>query len=204
LLAGGRKLAIARNGPALKAAGKEQGMKRIHRRMLIGAALAVAGFGPALAAAAPAFRFDGIDGGTLDTSDWRGRPVLVVNTASLCGFTPQYDALQALQDRYGPRGLVVLAVPSDDFAQELKDDAAVKEFCALTFDLTLPMTRITHVRGAGAHPFYRWMAEEHGFTPGWNFNKVLLGPDGLPRGTWGAPVTPLSAAITGAVEAVLP
>lgn len=179
-------------------------MGPIYRRSFISAMVFASLAVPLRAAGAPGFRFDAIEGGTLDTADWRGRPVLVVNTASLCGFTPQYDALQELQDRYGPRGLVVLAVPSDDFAQELKDEAAVKEFCTLTFDLTLPMTRITHVKGKGAHPFYRWMADEHGFIPGWNFNKVLLGPDGLPRGTWGAPVTPMSSAITGAVEAVLP
>ena len=133
--------------------------------------------GPAVIPAA-AFDFGSIDGGTLDMDDWRGRPVLVVNTASLCGFTLQYDGLQALYDRYRDAGLVVLAVPSDDFRQELASDAKVKEFCALNFSLTLPMTEITHVKGAKAHPFYRWLADSEGFVPSWNFNKVLLAPDG--------------------------
>jgi glutathione peroxidase len=150
-------------------------------------------------AAASGFSFGSIDGGVIDLEDWRGKPVLVVNTASLCGFAGQFDDLQALHDRYSPRGLRVLAVPSDDFNQELADAAAVKEYCAVNFDLTLPMTDITPVRGPEAHPFYRWLAAEHGFTPGWNFNKVLLGPGGEVLGTWGASVKPLSAAITGQI-----
>jgi glutathione peroxidase len=154
-------------------------------------------------ASAPAFRFDSIDGGVIDLADWRGGPVLVVNTASLCGFAPQFDELQALSDRFGPRGLRVLAVPSNDFRQELADAAAVKSYCAMTFDLTLPMTDITPVRGPGAHPFYRWMAEEHGFAPGWNFNKVLLDGAGQPVATWGAPVKPLSPRVIRQIESVL-
>jgi glutathione peroxidase len=152
---------------------------------------------------AAAFSFPSIDGGTLDLAAWAGHPVLVVNTASLCGFTPQYDDLQALQDRYGPRGLVVLAVPSDDFRQELGDEAAVKNFCATNFALTLPMTEITHVKGADAHPFYAWLRDSHGFTPGWNFNKVLIGPDGGVVETWGSIARPTSGRITGRIEALL-
>ncbi len=152
---------------------------------------------------APGFRFAAIDGGELNSLAWRGKPVLVVNTASMCGFARQFDALQDLQDRYADRGLVVLAVPSDDFRQELATEAEVKTYCALNFDLTLAMTVITRVLGPEAHPFYRWMATAHGFVPGWNFNKVLLGRDGVPRGTWGAPVDPLSGRITSAVEVAL-
>jgi len=150
------------------------------------------------------FRFASIDGGTLSLADWSGRPVLVVNTASRCGFTPQYDGLQALYDRYRDRGLVVLAVPSQDFRQELGSDAAVKEFCELNFDLDLPMTTITPVRGPGAHPFYRWLSQTRGWQPSWNFNKVLIGPDGSVAGTWGSAARPQSKAITGPIEALLP
>lgn len=176
---------------------------RIGRRGVLAAMMAFGASGALAAGAGPDFTFDSIDGGKIDLAQWRGKPVLVVNTASLCGFTGQYEDLQALQDRYAPRGLVVLAVPSDDFAQELGTADEVKEFCAVNFDLTLPMTTITHVKGAKAHPFYRWMKDQHGFAPGWNFNKILLGPDGAPLGTWGAPVRPLSAPIVGAVEAAL-
>ncbi|EEW25700.1 glutathione peroxidase [Rhodobacter ferrooxidans] len=157
----------------------------------------------AAAAAEPGFRFASIDGGTLDTKAWRGHPVLVVNTASLCGFTPQYDDLQALSDRYAAQGLVVLAVPSNDFNQELTDGKAVKEFCDVNFDLTIPMTEITPVTGAAAHPFYAWMRDANGFTPGWNFNKVLLGTKGEVVGTWGSTTKPTARAITGRIETLL-
>src|SRR5690606_32147112 len=108
------------------------------------------------------FSFASIDGGTIALDDWAGKPVLVVNTASLCGFAPQFDELQALHDSYGPRGLLVLAVPSNDFRQELGTDAEVRDYCAANFDLTLPMTTISHVRGPEAHPFYLWMKAESG------------------------------------------
>jgi len=147
--------------------------------------------------------FNNIDGGTIDLSAYAGKPVLVVNTASQCGFTPQYVGLQALYDTYRDRGLVVLAVPSDDFNQELSDAKAVKEFCAVNFGLTLPMTDITHVKGAEAHPFYARVKSETGFQPAWNFNKVLLDGSGQVVGTWGSSVTPQSAKITDAVEALL-
>ncbi|MFZ1469864.1 MAG: glutathione peroxidase [Paracoccaceae bacterium] len=156
--------------------------------------------GPALAG----FSFDNIDGGTINLDDYAGQPVLVVNTASLCGFSGQFNDLQALHETYGPQGLLVLAVPSDDFRQELGTEAEVKKYCVTTFDLTLPMTTITHVKGARAHPFYAWMQANSGFVPGWNFNKVLLGPDGHVVATWGAGVNPSGNVIRGAVEALLP
>ena len=157
------------------------------------------------ATAAPAadFRFDDIDGGTHALADWAGQPVLVVNTASRCGFTGQYEGLQTLWERYRDRGLVVLAVPSDDFRQELDSAEAVRDFCEANFGLTLPMTDITRVTGADAHPFYRWLADSHGFVPAWNFNKVLIGPEGAPVAFWGATVNPLSGPVRAAIEPLL-
>ncbi len=162
----------------------------------------VAGLAAMPALAAEGFRFASIDGGEIDLDDWRGKPVLVVNTASLCGYAGQFDALQALHERFGDRALI-LAVPSDDFNQELADEAAVKEYCTLTFDLTLPMTEITHVKGKDAHPFYAWLRDQTGFVPGWNFNKVLIAPDGSIAGTFGAPVKPEGPQIAGRIEAML-
>lgn len=156
---------------------------------------------PAMAQAG--FSFPAIDGGTIDLDGFSGSPVLVVNTASLCAYSGQYDDLQALQDRYGDKGLVVLAVPSDDFNQELADETAVKEYCDVNFDLTLPMTEITSVMGEGAHPFYVWLKVEHGFAPGWNFNKVLIGPSGELVATWGSSTKPTSGAITAKIEPLL-
>ncbi|MDA7427174.1 glutathione peroxidase [Primorskyibacter aestuariivivens] len=153
------------------------------------------------AAALERFTFPSIDGGTLDLGDWRGQPVLVVNTASQCGFTPQYDGLQALYDRYADQGLVVLAVPSDDFNQELATANEVKAFCEINFNLTLPMTDITHVRGPQAHPFYKWLRQETGFTPKWNFNKVLIGPDGTVIETYGSATRPMSRPVEAALAA---
>lgn len=147
--------------------------------------------------------FPSIDGGNIALDDFAGRPVLVVNTASQCGFTYQYDGLQALYDRYNVRGLVVLAVPSDDFNQELDSAAQVKEFCELNFNLTLPMADMVHVRGAKAHPFYKAVKSQTGFEPQWNFYKVLIGPDGVVVETWGSSAQPDSGAIPRAIEALL-
>lgn len=148
-------------------------------------------------------RFASIDGGTINLSEWAGRPILVVNTASQCGFTYQYDGLQALYDRYRNRGLVVLAVPSDDFEQELDTAAEVKEFCEINFGLDLPMTDMAHVRGPEAHPFYKAVRAETGFVPRWNFNKVLIAPSGDVVGTWGSTTKPQSRPIVREIERLL-
>lgn len=150
---------------------------------------------------APSFVFESIDGGSYDTAAWRGKPVLVVNSASLCGYTPQYADLQALSDLYGDKA-VVLAVPSNDFNQELASEAAVKEFCELNYDLTLPMTTIQHVAKGTLHPFYAWLRDSQGFEPGWNFNKVLIGPDGAFVQAWGSNAKPM-AAVKAKMDAVM-
>ncbi|WP_425046061.1 glutathione peroxidase [Primorskyibacter sp. S87] len=147
--------------------------------------------------------FESIDGGTLSLSAWNGQPVLVVNTASRCSFTKQYDGLQTLYDSYRDRGLVVLAVPSDDFRQELSSNEQVKEFCEMQFGLDLPMTVITSVRGEQAHPFFRSLKAEEGFEPSWNFNKVLIGPDGALVATYGSGTKPNSARVRGDLEKLL-
>jgi glutathione peroxidase len=153
--------------------------------------------------AAESFSFASIDGGSIDLADWQGKPVLVVNTASLCGFAPQFEGLQALHDQFGDQALI-LAVPSDDFNQELASGAEAKDYCEANFGITLPMAEITAVTGDAAHPFYQWVRAETGFTPGWNFNKVLIGPDGAIVGTFGSGVKPESRQIAGQIEAMLP
>lgn len=147
--------------------------------------------------------FQNIDGGTLSLSDWTGQPVLVVNTASRCGFTDQYAGLQALYDNYRDAGLVVLAVPSDDFRQELSSNAEVKQFCELQYGIDLPMTGITSVKGADAHPFYASVRDEAGFEPTWNFNKILIAPDGTIAATFGSSTRPQSAQLTAQIDALL-
>lgn len=153
---------------------------------------------------ATAFSFTSLDGSRIDLDTWRGQPVLVVNTASLCGFTRQYADMQALYQVYGPRGLVVLAVPSDDFRQELSSNEEVAEFCRVQTGLTFPITQITSVRGPHAHPFFQWLADEHGHVPSWNFNKALFGRDGALIGFWGASTRPTARPITRAIRSALP
>lgn len=152
------------------------------------------------------FGFAGIDGAPLDLGQFRGRPMLVVNTASRCGFTYQYDALQKLYDTYRDRGLVVIGVPSNDFRQELADAAAVKNFCEVNFNIDFPLTDITAVRGPGAHPFYAWAAKTLGpdKAPGWNFHKYLVGPDGRLVASFGTGTEPMAPAVRAAIEALLP
>lgn len=162
----------------------------------------------ALIAATPAvaagpFTFTAIEGGQISSANWVGHPVLVVNTASMCGYAPQLAELQALHDQYAEKGLIVLAIPSDDFRQELGTAAEVKAYCKLTYNVTLPMTDISHVTGEQALPFYQWVKAETGFEPGWNFNKVLIGPDGAILGTYGAAVRPGTAPIAGQIAALL-
>ena len=166
-------------------------------RMIFAAILAC------LALPASAFTFPALDGTPLVLEDWRGQPVLVVNTASLCGFTRQYGDMQALYEEYGPRGLVVLAVPSDDFRQELSSNEEVAEFCRVQTGLTFPITQITSVRGAQAHPFYVWLRDQHGHVPTWNFNKALIGPEGELLGFWGSNMRPTARAITRSIRSAL-
>lgn len=156
---------------------------------------------------AHAFSFENIDGGQFDLKDFAGKPVLVVNTASMCGFTYQYEGLQALYDRYKARGLVVLTVPSDDFGgQEYASEEKVKQFCEVNFGLDLPMTNITKVRGRDAHPFYAWAKQDLGpaKAPRWNFHKYLVAPDGRLVGAFSHGTEPEAPALTKAIEAILP
>ena len=179
----------------------------ISRRGMIFCVAAAVATGPAFSAEISAhdFAFPGIDGGVVRLADWAGRPVMVVNTASRCGFTYQYDGLQALYDTYRDRGLVVVGVPSDDFGgQELATETEVKEFCRVNFALDFPMTAITPVNGSGAHPFYAWAAKNGAAgTPRWNFHKILIGPDGTFITGFPSAVKPMSPEIRTRIEAVL-
>jgi len=152
----------------------------------------------------PRFTFPSADGGQIDTADWAGHTVLVTNTASLCGFAPQLETLQDLHEELGPKGLIVIAVPSNDFDQELATAKEAKSYCALNFGLDLPMTDILHVAKGDVHPFYAWLRDTEDFTPSWNFNKVLIGPDGRVVGTYGAFVKPTSASLRNAIDSLMP
>lgn len=151
------------------------------------------------------FTFPAIEGGELPMKAWAGKAVLVVNTASFCGFTPQYRELEAIWRKYRDRGLVVLGVPSNDFGQQEPGKAAeIKQFCE-TFDVSFPLADKQVVVGADAHPFYRWIVAELGAggAPRWNFHKFLIAPDGTLRGGWPSSVKPDAAAITREIDALL-
>jgi glutathione peroxidase len=133
--------------------------------------------------------------------------VLVVNTASFCGYTPQYSDLEALWQLYRDRGLVVLGVPSNDFGRQEPGSAGeIKQFCATNYSVDFPLTEKNRVIGGEAHPFYRWVADNLGEagTPRWNFHKYLVGPDGQLAGTWPAQVSPSDRRITDEIERLLP
>ena len=152
------------------------------------------------------FSFPAIDGGTLKLADFRGKPVLVVNTASACGYTPQYSGLEQLWRKYRDRGLVVLGVPSNDFgAQEPGAEPEIRSFCETNYGVDFPLTAKQTVIGGAAHPFYRWVAAEFGeaAAPKWNFHKYLIAPDGGLAGLWPSGVEPLAPEITSAIEAAL-
>ena len=149
------------------------------------------------------FSFKSIDGGSLDLSDYRGKAILITNTASRCGFTNQYTDLEQLHKAYQDKGLVVIAVPSNDFNQELSSNSKVKEFCNVSFGLTLPITEVTTIRGNKAHPFYNWLEREHGFKPKWNFYKVLLDKNGSFRASFNSFTKPNSQSLLKVVDEVL-
>ena len=152
------------------------------------------------------FTFESIDGSPLPLSQYRGKAVLVVNTASMCAYTPQYEGLQALWEKYRDRGLVVLGVPSNDFGgQEPGKAEEIKRFCEVNFAVDFPLTEKQVVRGSAAHPFYRWIESElgRGAVPQWNFHKILIGPDGRPAAVFPTAVEPGSRQVTRVVEAVL-
>jgi glutathione peroxidase len=156
--------------------------------------------------------FDGIDalnGDALDTSALDGKAVLVVNVASRCGLTPQYEGLEALQKNFGERGLTVLGVPCNQFAgQEPGSAEEIQEFCSATYGTTFPMTEKLDVNGVNRHPLFDWLtaspdADGSAGEVEWNFEKFLVAPSGEVRGRFRPTVAPDSEELTGAIEALL-
>lgn len=147
-----------------------------------------------------------LNGEPFDPAELIGHLVLVVNTASLCGFTSQYEGLQSLWDTYRGKGLVVLGVPSDDFGgQEYNTDEEVETFCKINYGINFPMLERQQVKGRDAHPLFAWISEQAGLlgTPRWNFYKYLIAPDGSLIDWYTSTTTPQSKALIGAIEAHL-
>ena len=150
------------------------------------------------------YTFSNIDGEPMPFSNYKGKALLVVNTASKCGFTGQYDGLQSLWESYKDKGLVVVGVPSNDFGrQEPGSKEEIKEFCEVNFNVNFPMTSKVVVKGDEAHPFYKW-ANSNAGGPMWNFHKYLITPDGEMVKGFSSLVGPESKKLTKAIEKVLP
>jgi len=149
-----------------------------------------------------AFSFAGLDGGDIKLAAHAGKPILVVNTASQCGYTPQYAGLQQLWTRYRDRGLMVVAVPSNDFGgQEPGGVSEIKETANHAYGVTFPLAAKAAVRGASPHPFYKWAASERPLeVPRWNFHKYLIGRDGHVAASFSSEVEPNDPRLIAAVE----
>ncbi|SCK07437.1 glutathione peroxidase [Vogesella sp. LIG4] len=163
---------------------------------------------PALASAAcPTlldYRVPGLSGGTIDMCAYQGKAVVVVNTASHCGFTPQFKGLQSLWQDYRDKGLVVVGFPSDDFFQELAQDKEVASFCQANYGVSFPMASRVHVRGDDAHPLYQALAKVSGSAPKWNFYKYVIAADGKTVTAFSPLTKPDAPDFLKAVDAALP
>ena len=151
------------------------------------------------------FTIESITGEIIDFKDYKNKVILLVNTASYCGFTKQYDELQELWDLYKEKGLVVLGVPSQSFNQEKNNNADVKEFCEVNFNINFPLTAITEVKGKNAHEVYKWAKENYGKSaePKWNFHKILINKEGKVEDTFASFTKPLSKKIIKSIENIL-
>ena len=134
---------------------------------------------------------------------YAGKVLLVVNTASYCGFTPQYQGLEALHAKYKDRGLVVLGFPSNDFLQETGSNKEIADFCENTFGVKFPMFAASSVRGSGANALFKDLSAATGEPPKWNFNKYLVGRDGKPVAYYGSTTTPENKAFVERIEQLL-
>jgi glutathione peroxidase len=161
---------------------------------------------PADRATAYQFEFEGLMTSRVPMTAFEGRVVLVVNTASRCGYTPQYEGLQRIYGEYRARGFEILGVPSNNFGgQEPGSAQEIQRFCALNYGVTFPMAAKTDVVGERAHPFYRWAEAQIGANavPRWNFHKLLIGRDGRILAAFPSAVTPTSAELRAAIDRAL-
>ena len=151
------------------------------------------------------FKINSITGEIINLKDYQNKLVLVVNTASYCGFTKQYDDLQLLWEKYRSDGLIVLGVPSNSFNQEKKADTEVKEFCDVNFNIDFPMTTITEVKGENSHEIFKWAKKNYGKSaiPKWNFHKILINKEGKIEETYNSFTKPMSKKITSKIESLL-
>ena len=151
------------------------------------------------------FKIESISGEIIDLNTYKNKVILIVNTASYCGFTKQYTDLQILWDKYKSDGLIVLGVPSNSFNKEKKSNDEVKNFCEVNFNINFPLTAITDVKGENAHEIYRWANKNFGKSaiPKWNFHKILINKEGKIEETFSSFTKPTSNKLTKKIEELL-
>jgi len=150
-------------------------------------------------------KIEDISGEIIELNKYKNKVILLVNTASYCGFTKQYDELQTLWELYKSKGLIVIGVPSNSFNQEKTNNSEVKEFCEVNFNITFPLTSITEVKGEKAHEIFKWAKDNYGKSaiPKWNFHKILINKEGKVEGTFSSLTKPLSKKIINKIENIL-
>jgi len=151
------------------------------------------------------FSIESIDGEIINLSEYKNKVVLLVNTASYCGFTKQYEDLQELWEKYKSKGLVVFGVPSNSFNQEKNSNNDVKEFCEVNFNISFPLSSIYEVKGKNAHEIFKWAKDNHGSSaiPKWNFHKILINKSGKVEDTFASFTKPKSNKIINKIEGLL-
>ena len=151
------------------------------------------------------YTFDGIDGNQIKLSDYKDKVIVVVNVASRCGYTPQYEDLQTLYNKYKNKDLIVIGIPTNNFKQEPGTNDQIKNFCETNFGITFPMTEKINVIGANSHPFYKWAKKDFGIgaIPKWNFHKIIVGKNGKIEDTFASFTKPTSKKFIRLIEKLI-
>ena len=151
------------------------------------------------------FEFNSLDGGSIKLSQYEGKIIVVVNVASRCGYTPQYEDLQNLWTEYKNKNLVVLGIPTNNFRQEPGNNKEIKDFCETNFGITFPMTEKINVIGNNSHPFYKWARNDYGIgaIPKWNFHKIIIGKNGKVADTFSSITKPTSKKFLKVIDSLI-
>tara|TARA_B100000575_G_C22866355_1_gene505864 strand:+ start:114 stop:650 length:537 start_codon:yes stop_codon:yes gene_type:complete len=151
------------------------------------------------------FEFNGLEGNSIKLSDYKNKVIVVVNVASRCGYTPQYEDLQALWSEYENKDLVVIGVPTNNFRQEPGSNKEIKDFCETNFGITFPMTEKVNVIGNNSHPFYKWAKRDFGIgaIPKWNFHKIIVGKNGKIVDTFSSITKPSSKKFLRTIDSLI-
>ncbi len=148
------------------------------------------------------FKFKSIEGSFINLSEYKNKVIVVVNVASRCGYTPQYEDLQTIWSDYKDKGLIIIGVPTNNFKQEPGSNAEIKKFCETNFGISFPITEKTNVIGSEAHPFYKWAKNNHGISaiPKWNFHKIIINKQGKVSDTFASFTKPTSKKFISYIE----